>query len=456
VASLGSTPGLIVAAGVGAAASVALEPAFEVPKQDAWSRLPNRILDAGTLASLVAQGGVVLGDPDGSTDGSAYDAARRQGFGSDKLDRLVWLALRAPPHSEAQDLRRRDKINHEQLLHSFAKDQIEPQYWDALADLVDDRLSPQNVAVAIVRGLMDNPGILPVGPPSAEGKIPKFPVSGIDPVAESQASGVNKDRLAVLAGIFGRPPGPQEAASATFRGIIEKVDYLRAIGEGDVRNEWAEAIFEAARQILTSGEYAEAQLRGFLTPDERRAQTARHGMSDADSDLLYNLSGRSIAEHQITTGEARGGVFEGPIDTIPKAYLQALQRGNLRPEYFNLAYANRYSYPSAFVLRSLATSGEITQDEAHQTLLEIGWPPALAAKVSASWAPAGEVAKLNPWVKAQQTRLVTAMHKASTKTGVPRTALEPYLEPLVPDLADRDAIFQLWDDERAVVALTGA
>src|SRR5205823_801112 len=142
-----------------------------------------------------------------------------------------------------------------------------------LADLVDERLSAQVMALAIVRGLVPDPGILPVGPPSAVGKVPAFPVFNVDPVTEAQAQGFDLDRLSILAGIAGRPMGPESAASATFRKIIEKVDYQRAISEGDVRNEWAEAIFETARQILTSNQYAELQLRGFLTEAERVAQT---------------------------------------------------------------------------------------------------------------------------------------------------------------------------------------
>jgi hypothetical protein len=369
---------------------------------------------------------------------------------------MVYLAQRAPDHAEAQDLRRRGKITREQLLHAFAKEQIEEQYWGPLADLVDDRLSAQAVALGIIRSLVKDPGFFPVALDTSGGKIPAYPVSTIDPIAEAEASGFNEERLRVMVGSIGRPPGAGEGARALFRGLIELPDFNRLILEGDTRPEWAQTFLDINREILTAGEYAELQLRGYLDRGERLAQTERHGMSTADSDLLYNLLGRSIPEHQITTGFARGGEFEGPIDTIPKAYLQSLQRGNLRPEYYNLAYANRYSLPSAFVLRSITTGGEITQEQAHTLLLEIGWPPWLAETVAAAWAPQGAVAKLDPWVKAQQTRLVTAMHKAAVKTGVARTALEPYLVPLVPDLADRDAIFQLWADERAVAAMSGA
>jgi hypothetical protein len=469
MASLGSTPGLIVAAGVGAAAATALAPAFEVPQQDAWSRLPNRILNVGTLASLVAQGGVLLGNANGATAGSAYGEARRQGYSADKLDRLVWLALRAPDLSLTLEMWRRGLFGEptgpdalKLVDHALAKEQIEPQYWPFIKELFAGRLDPALVAVMVQRSVLPNATdpvsgelILPAQPSTTGSNVPPMPQIDLDPILEARAHGIDFQRLAAEARIVGLPASADLAARMHFRSIITEGAYNQAILEGNTRGEWAPFLLDGFREILTAGEYAELELRGFLTPAERLAETDKHGMSKADSDLLYNLLGRSIPEHQITTGEARGGVFDGPWDTIPKAYLQSLQRGNLRPEYYNLAYHNRYSLPSAFVLRSITTGGEITQEQAHQLLLEIGWPPWLAETVSAAWAPQGAVAKLNPWVKAQQTRLVSAMHKAATKTGVLRSELEPYLTPLVPDLADRDAIFQLWADERAVAALTG-
>ncbi len=73
MAAFGAAPGIIVGTGVGLAASVALQPAVEIPKQEAWKASPNRILDPATLARLVAQGGILLGDA------QAEAKARRSG-----------------------------------------------------------------------------------------------------------------------------------------------------------------------------------------------------------------------------------------------------------------------------------------------------------------------------------------------------------------------------------------
>jgi len=449
MASLGSTPGIIVGVGVGAAASTAIEPALEIPKQEAWKRNTTKLLPTGTLAALIAQGGVPLGS-------DQYDDANRDGYSDDKLDALVYLAQTVPGFAELLTLWRRNPDFGELWSHGLRKNAIDARYLPYLDGLKIDRLDPAVIANAIVRGIMDAPFPLPVPPPSEVGKVKAFPTSKLDTTAEALASGIDTERLFVMTAIDGRPPGPELAARASFRQIIDRVDYDRAISEGDVRNEWADSIYEVSREILTSNQYAELQLRGYIDEATRRTKTGQHGMSTGDSDLLYDLLGRSIPVHQITTGEARGGTFDGPIDTIPKAYLQSLQRGNLRPEYYNLAYANRYSLPSAFVLRALLQDGAITQEQGEQYFLDVGWPPDLAKAVAKAYAPAPGATATDPYVKKAQSQLWTALHKAYVKAGAGKDEVDGLLVSLIPDVAERGKVFSLWDAERLADKLPAA
>lgn len=441
---LGNTVGEAAAFAAGLAVAPLLHPVVQTLTNEAWSLDPTRPIDPNSVAALVAQGAVLL-------DLGSKEASLT-GISGKRFAELVTLAQRAPTYAEAQDLRRRNKITPEQLTHSFKKAQIEEQYWSALADLVDDRLDPAVVATAVQRTLLPNNGILPSQPSTDGSNVPPMPGVDIDPFEEAAASGIDADRFKVLARLVGLPASPDLAARMHFRKIITLGAFNQAILEGNTRGEWAPFLLQAFRDILTNGQYAEGQLRGFLTAPERRAKTAQHGMSDADSDLLYDLSGRSIPVHQITTGLARGGVFDGPIDTIPKAYLQSLQRGNLRPEYFNLAYANRYTYESVFVMRALVEAGDLSEADAHQDLLDIGWRPDRAKSVSAAWGKKAGTAKGNPWVAKAEQQWWTAAHKAFVKQAVPRTAIEPVMLTFVPDLAERDAIFQWWTNEIAVDA----
>lgn len=433
---LGSAPSVILGAGLGLAASTALEPIVEPARQTAWQHNRFRILDPDKYAALVAQGAIDLSTGEGF--------AAREGLASDKFHELVHLAQRTPTYGEAQDLRRRQLITADQLTHTFAKAQIEKQYWDALSKLVDERLSAQVAALAVVRGLMADEGMLPVAPPTEAGTIPPFPVSSLSATAEAAAHGFDKDRLAVLVGIQGRPMGPIEAAQATFRKIIEKVDYQRAIAEGDVRNEWAEAIFEVSRQIPSSENFVEKRLRGWTDDAGMYAGTARHGMSQADTDTLFMIHGRPPSPHQVFIGLRRGGVYDGPTDHIPFPILKAMQESDLRPEWYNIIHAGLETYPSAFVMRALTEGGDITETRANQVLDFEGWNEAFAATVAQKWAAQAGTADEGPWLKKADNQLWTAIHTDFKKGLITAATADSALTVLEPDATQRALIIDRW------------
>lgn len=374
---LGAAPGIMLGVGIGGAASAAFEPELEPARQSAWKRFPNRVLDPATLAALVAQGAVELD--------VGRENALRHGFDVDKFQQLVYLAQRAPTHAEAQDLRRRGKITAEQLRHSFAKDHIEQQFWQALEDLVDDRLSAEVVAGAIVRGLMVDPGILPVGPPTTVGKVPAFPVSKLDPVDEAASSGVNVERLAVLAGMYGRPLAPDAAAAALFKGILERADFDRAIAEGDFRNEWADALLANARQIPSVSDYVNAHLRGWITEQQMIDGADRHGMSAADVKLLYLRSGRPAAPGQMATAWVRGidGPEGRPMDL--EQFLKGIAQSDVRPEWGPMLAGIRWKYPPLFQLSRLVDAGAVPPATAVEWAGLEGYHPDVVAALEKFW-----------------------------------------------------------------------
>jgi hypothetical protein len=451
MSTFGSLEAGIVGVAVGEAGAAAIEPVLEPQRQEAWKASKAKILDLGTLARLVAQGLVDLDH--------VVDEAARNGYTQRRLEEAVQLELAAAPVAELLELWRRDKISESLVDHGLAKAQIEVAYWPAIKELFYARLDPALIAVMVQRSILPNAvdpvtgqEILPGQPSTSGSNVPPMPQVDIDPITEAKAHGIDFPRLAAEARIVGLPASADLAARMHFRKIITEGAFNQAILEGNTRGEWAPFLLDGFRQILTAGEYAELQLRGYLTRDQRLLATDKHGMSTEDSDLLYDVLGRSIPVHQIVTGLARGGVFDGPIDAIPKVYLEAMERGNLRPEYYNLAYANRYSYESVFVMRALVEAGDLTVQEAHDDLLAIGWRPDRAASVSAAWGAKVTATKSNPWLAKAEQQWWTAAHKAFVKNGTPRTIIEPIMLVFVTDLADRDAIFQWWTDERAVDA----
>lgn len=431
----------IFGAGIGIASADALTPLLEPAKQRAWQENQHRVLALGLVGELVAQGLLEHGD--------AADEAGRQGFDASRMRATAEALLSAPGVGQLLELWRREEIDAVQFTHGLRKMKLEPEWDKPIEALRDVLLSAQDLAVMVQRGIVANDGLLPVGPPAGRGKVPPMPAISVDPIKEAGKQGWTADRLAGLARIIGLPAAPDLAARMTFRGIIDRVDFDRAVSEGNTRNEWAPFLFEGFREILTAHDYAELQLRGYLTKDERLLGTAKHGMSERDSELLYDMLGRSIPVHQITTGLARGGSFGGDGSDVPEVYRQSLQRGNLRPEYYDLAYANRYSLPGVFVLRAMAQAGDLDEARVEQLLLWTGWPPSLAKQVAAAWADKAKASAAKHKATAQTSLYAAQHHSFVTGHTGPAEAEQTLMQLAVP--ADAvPGILELWQREREI------
>lgn len=368
---------LITGAAIGGAAGDSVAPVLEAVKQHANAQRAIRVLDPGTAAELAAE--------HYSSKINLRDDAKRGGLGTARFDALVELESRAPGTAEALMLWRRGAIKREQVVKALHKAKVLGEYVEPILTLFNDRLDPAIIATAVQRGILPNADLLPVAPPAERGHVPPMPMVELDPIHEAQASGVNRDRLAVLTRIVGLPPGPGELLQLLNRGVITETDYRRGIAEGNTRNEWAPFLEHLRRRLLTPHEYAELRLRAWIDEGAMHSGAALSGMTPADTDLLHTLLGRPLSWHQVYIGLRRGGRYNVTPGDIDPAFLKSLQESDIRPEWYGLAWAQRYSYPSAFVLRQLTSSGELTTDETERILLYEGWEPGLARKVAHKW-----------------------------------------------------------------------
>jgi hypothetical protein len=237
-----------------------------------------------------------------------------------------------------------------------------------------------------------------------------------------------------------------------FRSILQRVDYDRAISEGDIRNEWADAIFETARQIPSTVDFVQGHLRGWIDVAAMQAGAARHGMSADDLDLTFKIHGRPPSWHQVWIGLQRGGTYDGPTDIIDPAFLKALQESDLRPEWYNLLWHSRYNYPSPFVLRQLTSSGAISEADAEQVLKFEGYEPAFAKQIATAWAGgSAATAAADPHVKKAETSLYTAAHRSYVARESDAQAVAPTFTALGIDQASQTAILNLWNAERNLI-----
>lgn len=448
----GRTIGDAASFAIGGAVERTIEPELQVVANESWRatvaagvRVP---LDADQAAEIVAEA-VEL-------EAWGADQAAQTGIGHEQFAALVQAVLNAPGSSELLTLWRRGLISSEQFDHGLRKARLEPVWDKALRKAKDQPIAPAVAALAAVRGLIDDEGTLLVSPPTGGGKVPAYPqlpISGKDAAA---AAGLSEDAYAVMVGINGRPMSLHEAASAYFRQIIELNDYYRAVSEGDTRNEWRDAILEQARQIPSATDFVQAHLRGWTDEPGMNAGAARHGMSADDVHTLFLIHGRPLSWHQVWIGLQRGGKYDGPVDELDPAFLKSLRESDIRPEWYNLAWAQRYNYPTAFVLRTLTTDGDISGAEAEQILLYEGWEPGLAHKVAMKWAGGSGKAATVPEVKSARTRLLTTLHSGYVKQGATDASVIAALEAESYPASTIDGLLRVWSNERAFLRAQAA
>lgn len=445
--------GLTISEGISFALGVAMGPALQPLTREITNKSWSAILDTtegeahmplepDALAEYVAEVAGAIG--------YGRDEAAKTGIRQEDFDRLLETKHGAPGIGDLLAMLRRGTIGLDDFHHALRKGHLEGRWDEALAELAHVRLSPAQVALGIVRSLLRDPGFLPVDLDLSGGEVPAYPQSTIDPIAEAAAAGVSRERLRVMTGEIGRPMAPESAASAVFRGIINRADFNRAIAEGDIRPEWAAAIFAAARQIPSVADYVNAHIRGWITEGEMHAGAARHGMTADDADLLYLRTGRPAAPGQMATAVARGidGPDGRPMDKAQ--FLKGIRESDIRPEWGEMLWEIRFLYPPLFQITRLVQGGAIDADTARDWAVKDRYPPEVVNALYTYWkTPAA--AKADSHLAKAQTQLWTTAHRSYVNgESDDATATEKMGRAGVP-VSVRDDVLRLWQEERELV-----
>lgn len=462
MAGWGTLAAAPVALGVGEAAGAAIQPVLEPLRQEAWAKRTPNLLELGILARLVAQG---LIDRDTLVDDPAggISDVHRLGFTAHRFDAVVQLELAGPDVAELLELWRRGLLGppdsdtaHKLVDHGLAKAQIEPQYWGAIKELFSARVAPPTIALAVQRGILENvqnpngsDRLLTVTPDVSAASINSPGQVPLDVLAEARSWGWDFDRLAVDARIAGLPPAPGELMQLLNRKHINSADFLLGIAEGDTRNEWAKVLENLRFRVLSGVEAAELHVRGWIDQQTMYDLGELDGWTNERMDYLYDLRGRPLSLHQAFIGERRGGVYDGPTDLIPPWALDELHQSNIRPPWFNLAWAQRHSLPSAFVIRALLTDGAWTRDRGYTRLLESGWKEEDAADVADHYsAKAG--GSTDPHVAKAQTQLWGTIHTSYKNGEIDEAQTRAALPSAGVSAGAIDGVIAAWDVEKAL------
>lgn len=414
--------GTAVGVGVGQSVADAISPITRELANEAWARYLSMPISAVEAAQLVVSG-------ERSRSWGAAEATKN-GIDGERFDALCDVIDTAPDLSTLYQLYWRGFISEGDFREGAKKANIEDKWMDALVRLAERVLSPAEAANAWQQGFM----------------------SEAEATAEAEKSGVSPHRSQIQRELAGLPPGVMDSLQLLRRGIIDEATYAQIVREGHTKTKYTEALLALRNRILNQTDAANLWLRGWITEAQAKAIGVLNGYDGEAMDLLYKNRGRPATVRQAHVGFARGGRLPGAGDNEEETLRRSVQESNIRTEWFDILYAQRFTYPSAFVIRALATDGTLNATQTRQILLESGWRPDYAQLAADNWAGADDAPK-TPWANKARSRLFTVTHDEYQDQSIDEPTARTMLTDIGIGTGEQNAIVRFWNLEQSISRL---
>jgi hypothetical protein len=446
--------GLIAGGALARASGRAIDPTLETAAQKAWGQRAVKVLTAHDAA---------LADVKGFPSPVDFaDDAKRQGVGAARYDALKHLLYTFPGPGALDDLTNRELVSIADAKAALKRLGYTETYIDALVAAFQDLLSPAEVANAVQQGHVPNEGILPdisagtippggATPPDTPDGQPRshVPLTQIDlsPTSEAAGSGIDLKRLKVLANLVGLPPGPETLLTMWNRGLIDEESVDAGIREGHMKTKWTGAFKRMRWAVLAAQEYANAHLREWITEEEMWAGGALTGHTKEQMRLLYLNRGRPAAPGQMWTAWARKVIGPRGVPTDYTDHEQAIRRSNIRPEYAEMLWGIRFTYPPYFQVNRLVQAGAIDAATGADWMHKNRAAPEVVDAFVKFW-QSGDGGGANAYIGKAQTQLWNATHTAYVSGEIDDGTAQGRLGALDIPADDQQAILVLWSLER--------
>jgi hypothetical protein len=411
----------LVGSAFGRAIGPVLVPALQDLQNFVWSEHRVKPFGVHDAAAMVVEG---VWTPERGRTEASYT-----GFSDGRFDALVQLVDDPPDLAYLFELWRRGLIDQAKFTEALTHKRYEKDYFGPLRQLHNVLLTPAELAQARQRGF----------------------ITQARQYQEANLQGVTDERAEIQFKSAGLPPPTERALSMWRRGIITEDEFKQTIVEGNEKLKYQDEEAALFRALLSPAQIVNQHLRGWRSFGWMEDRLHDHGFNAEDALDLFQGQGRPPSVRQTFIGLRRGGVYNGPTGAIDPPILKAMQEANLRPEWYNLMDAQKESLPSAFVIRGLAESGDISPEVTRRLLMWAGWPVFLIDAVVEAWTGAGAAgATAGPRVKSAQTSAITEIRNAYLIGQADEATARGWLGRIGVDPGEIDGMIPIWDVMREV------
>ncbi len=338
------------------ALGAALSPYISKLQQDVNARNPVEPLSPSDLADAVVRNYMTLTE-------AAAEAAK-SGVGAADFERMV------PLHADAQGPQELAVALLRGIIPksgagadsvSFAQGLREGRLADKWAPMIEALsaavLSAPDAASAVVRGFLSD----------AEGQ------------AEAAKSGVSAATFQTLVELSGDAPGPQQLAEALRRGAITEsgsgpasTSFEAGIAEGRLADKWAPVIKDLAKLWPTPVDALDATLKGQITPAEGEALYTKLGGDAQFYTWLLDSQGSGPTPLQAAEWARRGIIpWDGTGPTVT-SYAQAVKESRYRDKWADAYKAQAQYIPTPYSIITMLKDGAVSKEQATAWLQQQG------------------------------------------------------------------------------------
>lgn len=410
---------LLLSFALGNAAAPAIRPFAQSLENDAWAAHTVAPPTIYTTAPMGARGKIDVA--------SVRTWGHRQGFSDDVIAALMTGSLVGPDLADLFSMWRRgfiDQVGFERGLTNLG---VMPSWWADIEQLRRVHLTPDQAANARQQQFISD---------QAQRDIAAL--FGIDPA--------DADVQFELAGL---PPGVETGLQMWRRGIIDQATFDRIVAEGHTKTKYTAALEQLQRQLLSPATAVRAHLKGHIDAPEMHARGSEWGYTPADMDLWYQAEGRPATVHQIHVGYMRGASLPGAKDERD-AVQMAVAQSDIRPEYGDLLYAGRDTYPSLFQLNRLVQAGAVSPATAATWATKSGVNAEVVATLETYWQGLAGGTSTDTHVSKADTQLWTTLHKAYLGGVATPAEVQQGFTLLGVPAASQQAVLQRWTFEQGI------
>lgn len=402
---------LLLSFALGNAAAPAIRPFAQSLENDAWAAHQVAPPTIYTMAPAAARGKVPVSD--------VQTWAHFQGFSDNVLNAVMAGSLVGPDLADLFSMWRRGFIGQTEFETGLTTLGVQQLWWPHLEQLFRTHLTPAEAANARQQQFIDQA--------TQEATAALYGLTTADADIQFELAGL--------------PPGVETGLQMWRRGIIDQATFDKIVAEGHTKTKYTSALEQLQRQLLSPATAVRAHLKGHIDVNEMHSRGAEWGYDAADMDLWYQAEGRPATAHQIHIGYMRGASLPGAASERDAIDISVAQ-SDIRPEYADLIFAGRDTYPSLFQLNRLVTANAITAATAADWATKSGVNAEVVKVLETYWQGLGGGTVADAHVTKANTQLWTTLHKAflggvatpaevqqgMTLLGVPQASVQAILD----------------------------